>query len=71
MREWNIWVEGYRATGESGIAQFYGIGEGDTFQEAVAHLAKKRPDLGIDVGDCSVWACRLYPSEEEARKAFG
>jgi len=34
MKEYEIWIEGYSATGESGIANFIGKASGNTFVEA-------------------------------------
>lgn len=38
MKEYEIWSEGYRATGESGDATFHGKSFGNTFDEAVENF---------------------------------
>lgn len=42
MKEWEIWMEGYSATGEHAGASFNGKFEGDTFDEAVENYLSKR-----------------------------
>lgn len=41
MKVFQIWMEGYRATGESGVATIVGTGEGETFDEAVKDFMAK------------------------------
>lgn len=80
MSEWDIWAEGYRATGEHGTATKLNTEpiEAGSFDEAVrAHVRnladkKDRAYYRLDEdGQWSMWACRLYPDETTARKAFG
>ncbi len=82
-----IWVEGYAATGEHGTAQMIGTGTGDTFDEAVQDYMKWNPKHGIKengrgryVSDeayknrrsnWNIWGCNLYDNEADARKSFG
>jgi hypothetical protein len=82
-----IWMEGYAATGERSGAQLLGYGYGHNFDEAVEDLRRKKPDLGINKYERSqfdseedyinrrsnwnVWACRLFDNETDARKSFG
>ena len=41
VREFEIWMEGYAATGEHGTAQMIGKGFGSTFDEAVKDYMSK------------------------------
>lgn len=82
-----IWMEGYRATGERGTAQMIGTGIGDTFDEAVKDYMKWNPKHGIEENGRSryvsdevyknrrsnwnIWACSLFDNEADARKSFG
>lgn len=87
MKEFEIWVEGYAATGERGTANMIGKGIGNTFDEAVEDYMSKNPNHGIernerksyfdDLGyqnrrsDWNIWACSLFDNEADARKSFG
>jgi len=88
MKEYEIWIEGYAATGESSGASYIGKATGNNFEEACKNF--RYPDniysyLGdkiiINQGEPlkldenrkypSIWACRLYDNESDARKSFG
>lgn len=87
LKNFEIWVEGYAATGESGTAHKIGEGEGETFDEAVKDYMSKNPNHGIEWNDSrrystdeaymnrrshwNIWACNLYDNEADARKSFG
>jgi len=69
---YQIWSEGYAATGERAPASFEGEVEANSFHEACILLLKDRLDKDSQ-GNCrmSVWGCRLFDNEAEARKSFG
>jgi hypothetical protein len=85
-KEFEIWVEGYRATGEEGSATFLGKFPGNTFDEAVENYKIAHPGT-VDTREAyaprnedgvmpivkihSIWACRLFDNEADARKSFG
>ncbi len=75
MNNYQIWAEGYAATGEHGLATFVGISEGDSFEEACNNFAEENEDWAkdYDIMDHipAHWGCRLFPNESEARVAFG
>ena len=87
MKEFEIWVEGYAATGEYGTAQMIGKGFGETFDDAVRDYMSKNTNNGIEVNDrdryineesyqkrrsnWNIWACSLFDNETDARKSFG
>jgi hypothetical protein len=87
MKLYEIWMEGYSATGEYGTASKIGTGTGNTFDEAVLDYMKKNPDHGIKrntreryISDkayeerrsnWNIWACSLFDNEKDARKSFG
>jgi hypothetical protein len=94
MKEWEIWTEGYRATGEHADASFDGKFPGETFDEAVENYLKEREATNFhDIRSYyrksemytgrntdgimelktvhSIWACRLFDNEADARKSFG
>lgn len=76
--KFDIWVEGYCATGGSSTAQLMASNvEGKTFRDAVLNWYNSNPEE-IEKGwgsfnekKLSFWGCRVFPTEEEARKSFG
>lgn len=87
VKEFEIWMEGYIATGESGTAQMIGKGEGETFDDAVRDYMSKNPEHGIEENDkdryinddayknrrsnWNIWACNLFDNHNDAAKSFG
>lgn len=74
---WEIWAEGFAATGESGSASRLGFGTGETFSEAVEGLVKILPEKEAALfnkredGSWDYWGCRLFPDQASASKSFG
>jgi len=74
MPRWEVWVEGWAASGEQhATAQLLGMTDAGTFQEACAAMLKA---TGSDIRlynpeRNSYWGCRLFDNEQAARKAFG
>jgi hypothetical protein len=66
---WEVWVEGYRATGEHGCAYLLGSCHADTFQEACEQLSVNDPYYESDPP--RTWGCHMYPTEKQARSSFG
>lgn len=87
VREFEIWMEGYAATGEQGIAQMIGKGFGSTFDDAVKDYMSKNIEHGIEENggnsyisedaykkrrsNWNIWACSLFDNDADARKSFG
>jgi len=86
MEKFEIWSEGYRATGEHGTASFHGVYSGETFDDAVEEFKKgyagtvdTREGYGMHneegimpiIKIHTIWGCQLFPTEAEARKSFG
>lgn len=73
--KYDIWMEGYAATGEHGTATFLGAFEAKSFLEAVDKWkcsgASMTKYLTINNNIPYVWGCRLYDNETDARKSFG
>jgi len=73
MKRFEIWSEGYAATGQSSGAIQIGIAGGHTFQEACKNWARVyctspecyNPDRN------AYWGCKLFDNEAEARRRFG
>ncbi len=69
-----IWEEGYSSTGMRALARKVGEVEGPTFKEAARKLGDEKygdNDLYWDPDEISLWGCRWYPTELEARRSFG
>jgi hypothetical protein len=70
-----IWMEGYRSTGESGYAHKIAEYEADDFDHAVRMYAEDHPGEIQGLHEYCVpyriWGCRLYDNEVDARKRFG
>ena len=80
MREFEVWTEGYAATGESQGAHLHGTIIADTFDEACIMILgdsldkdNTKPDgyRRNHDGNMSVWACGCYDNGTDARKYFG
>ena len=76
MRTWDVWSEGYAATGDRSGARLEGQVDAETFPEACRKACvdsgkwKEEPG-GFDPKGLTVWGCRLFDSESDARKTFG
>jgi hypothetical protein len=70
-----IWTEGYSITGSEGRAQLLATVEAATFAEACDKLcspAEWQAQHGnYDPQRGTVWGCRLFDNEADARRAFG
>lgn len=70
-----LWSEGYAITGGHGSATYEGEVEAENLYEAKLTLLRQRygpkplPQHLLD--NPTVWGCRLFDNEEDARKSFG
>ncbi len=64
-----IWMEGYSATGTSSTAKFIATCEGKTFKEACASHFQN--DKYYSEEQNSYWGCQLFNNENDARMGFG
>ena len=75
MKVFQIWTEGFAATGEHGAAYKMGAAKAESFEEAcqlVCGEAEFQKRHGtFDPESLSVWGCRLFDNEKDARKGFG
>lgn len=73
MSIYNIWCEGYRATGESSGATFLGYAEGTSLKDACINLAQQDSSFAsyFDANRMTYWGCRIYDNEYDARSTFG
>lgn len=67
MKNYEVWTEGYIATGQRGYAQYHGCAEAESFEEACKIVLGDR----LDKDRLSVWGCRCFENEKDASKSFG
>ncbi len=74
VRVFDIWAEGFKTMDGEGKAQYITSIMAPGFREAcvLANAAGKFAGCGnFDQESLSVWGCRLFPTEAEARAQFG
>ncbi len=67
MKIWEVWQEGFNCTGSRSKAEKLGEVVAETFEDACRFLCKDR----LDKDSLSIWGCRLFDNEIDARKGFG
>ena len=70
---YNVWMEGYAATGEYACATYLGNYTGKNFKEAcIKALKRNKYDMSYYNEHANIyWGCRLFPNEADARRSFG
>lgn len=69
---YQIWAEGYRATGEQGTATHFGGMEAKSFQQACDQFFDPPQHRAYyDATRLTYWGCQLFDNEADARKRFG
>jgi len=80
MIKFEVWTEGYAATGQSSSAIFHGEIMAETFNEACIKILGDSLDKDPEQpdgyrhdsgGNMSVWGCRCCDNKNDARKSFG
>jgi len=75
MSTYQVWTEGYAATGDNSGAQFHGNYEGESFKDAVIafrdSIADERSKSLIDLDRLTYWGCHFFDNAAEAQKSFG
>lgn len=69
MKEYDVWQEGYAITGNFAPATFVGSTQAESFREACIYLLKD--DSSFNKDKLSVWGCKLFDNEADARESFG
>ncbi len=64
-----VWTEGFIVPEAHGYAYKLGTYEGDSFLEVCQREFGNRRDYNAEYN--SIWGCRLFDNETDARKAFG
>ena len=73
IKQYQIWTEGYAATGESSGAIYHGLSKGETFKQAVENFIEENNwDKKLYNSEkLTYWGCKFYDNESDARKTFG
>ncbi len=74
MKSYELWMEGFEVTGSSSKAEFLGCYTAPSFRDAVLKWNEEQSDYDhyfVDPDSLSYWGCRIFDSEQEARKSFG
>lgn len=68
LEKFEVWSEGYEATGDRAPHQFMGEAVRETFQEACIAVmnANRMNDVSFDAQNLTYWGCRLFPTKQEA-----
>ena len=71
-KKFDIWAEGYGASGQGGTACHFGRAYGKDFKEACITFfsVASRPGW-FDPERMTHWGCRLFDNEIDARRSFG
>jgi hypothetical protein len=72
-RLYSIWSEGYAATGDFSGATYHGDSYGKGFRDAVYRYAQTNISFSKDLNlkELTLWGCKLYDNESDARRTFG
>lgn len=70
---YDIWSEGFVATGQSSGAIHHGTAEGKTLKEACINLADQNKEFKEYFNEerMTYWGCKLFDNSVDARKSFG
>ena len=78
LNQYEVYMEGYIANGNSAPATYVGIGTGTNFAEAAKDAcikaygeAETKRCFNVRNGVPSYWGCRLYDNISDAQRAFG
>ena len=73
VKTYEIFSEGYIATGGSSGHVYHGSSTGETFKEACINYAKTNKEFAeyFDENRMTYWGCRLFDNATDASKAFG
>lgn len=67
----DVWIEGYSATGQSENANYEGTYSAVSFKDACEKMMRLRNwDISYYNGS-SYWGCRFFDNEADARASFG
>jgi|GEM_PF-2990696 len=74
-KKFQVWVEGYRSTGDSSEAKFVQEWTAGSFEQAVHfcvnQIGGKLDRANFNAAKLTYWGCELFDNEADARKSFG
>jgi hypothetical protein len=72
-RVYDIWTEGFRATGQYGTAMLHKSVKAGSLKEACLKYAQEDTDFEdyFDPERMTYWGCKIFDNESDARKSFG
>ena len=73
---YEVWMEGYCATGQSATHEFIGKEEANNFKKACKiamrkWASKEDYETYYDEDNMTFWGCRLFDNESDAARGFG
>lgn len=73
QKEYEIWSEGYTATGQSSGAMLLGYCHGTDLKDACINYAKQNAEFAsyFSAERMTHWGCRLFDNREDAQRSFG
>lgn len=72
MQNYDVWMEGFAMNGTRATAGFLGTYNADSFLEACKMAWNDHREYGnYDEEKNTIYGCRLFDNEAEARKDFG
>lgn len=69
MKEFEVWMEGYCATGDKEPAALLGSVFAKDFKRACDVICGE--NRNYNSWRLTVWGCKLFDNEDDARKGFG
>ena len=69
VKKYQVWIEGYRASGDGAPARLAGECCASSFKEACKEVMKNSSTY--DENTNTSWGCGLFDNETDARKNFG
>ena len=71
MNTYEVWIEGFAATGQHGQARLAAVVEGVTFKVAVTSYMEGIRFKFFDAKNMTYWGCHICDNEVDARRSFG
>ena len=69
MKYFQVWCEGYASTGQYGRAEYIGCVHATDFKDACIKLCSNYSNFNPNT--LSIWGCKLFDNEIDARRSFG
>lgn len=73
MTKFEVWMEGYTGSSNSGRARLLNVVEAETFAEACERAISAKPldQANFDRQKMTLWGSCLFDNEADARQKFG